>query len=210
MFLRHHGQTRGDRPSNKPLQRTGLPQGNRIESSGQLGGNPAAERQGVRQTAICARMFSPVWSHAMATFLGFALSPQARLRSGRSAFATFTLGLLQVLSLSSLLSCAATKSGDHALSQKSELQCGNDDDCVVLESDFSDCCGADGRYPYVLSHRAADQMTSLWETRCRGVPCGEMLYSRSGPRASDFVAVCSRHICEMKPKEVRPKWQLPE
>ena len=155
-------------------------------------------------------MFSPVWSQAMVTLLGFAFSPQGRLRSARSALATFTLGLLQVLWLSSLSSCAATKSGDRAPSQKRELYCGSDDDCVVLESDFSDCCGADGRYPYVLSRGAADQMTSLWETRCRGVPCGEMLYSRSGPRGSDFVAVCSSHICEMKPKEARPKWQLPE
>ena len=43
----------GDRQPIKPLQRTGLPQGNRIESSGQFGGNPAAERQSVDMERPC-------------------------------------------------------------------------------------------------------------------------------------------------------------
>ena len=38
-------------PPNKPLQRTGAPQGNRVESRRRLGGAPAAERQSVRQTS---------------------------------------------------------------------------------------------------------------------------------------------------------------
>ena len=119
--------------------------------------------------------------------------------------------ILQVASLSSLFFCATTKSAKEGASPPNALACNRDDDCVVLEANFqSECCDPCGQHPYVVSRAAADRMESVYQSRCKGVPCGELGCPRVGRPPSDFVAVCLQHACKIQLNTVRPDWWLPD
>ena len=99
--------------------------------------------------------------------------------------------------------CAGRYAQSEVIPDRADLACEHDEDCQVANSDIRGCCPYKTSIvqPFAISKRALQRI----RTECSEVLCPMMLLMAPGAgEPKDFVAVCARRSCRLRPAPPAP------